>query len=161
MSDTPNPVNVVYQVAGMSQPTDCTCWATSFAVVINYRDGSNITPGDVCEKVGQDPAVPESWATVTQAAQAYGLQQSASACMNIQGWADLLQANGPLWICIDNGSHAVVVNGVEGDGTPEHTKFHVTDPWRGAESMPLDGLNAMFEALGTSQPGDGLIIWHR
>jgi hypothetical protein len=89
-------INVNYGVGGMSQPTPVTCWATSFAVVINYRDGSAISPIDVCATVGQDPNVAETWSTVTQAAEAYGLRQSASACMNIQGWADLLANNGPI-----------------------------------------------------------------
>ena len=157
----PDPVNILYSVAGMSQPTPVTCWATSFAVVINYRDGSNITPQDVCDKVGQDPNIAESWETVTRAAQAFGLQQSASACMNLDGWATQLQNNGPLWICINNGSHAVVLNGMVGDGTEANTTFYVTDPWSGPTPLNLQGLNAMFEAVGASQPGDGLIIWHR
>jgi hypothetical protein len=153
-------VNCVYQVAGMSQPTDCTCWATSFAVVINYRDGSQVTPGDVCAAVGQDPAVPESWETVTAAAQHYNLSQSASACMDVDGWAQLLSSYGPLWLCINGGSHAVVLNGVQGDGSAENTTFHITDPWDGPTAATLQGLNAMFEKLGAQQPGDGLIIWH-
>jgi hypothetical protein len=158
--ETATPVNVVYQVAGMSQPADHACWATSFAVVINYRDGSNLTPADVSNAVGVDITATESWSDVTNAANHFGLQQSASACMNIQGWAQLLSAYGPLWICINGGSHAVVVNGVQGDGTTQGTSFSITDPWAGPTTTDLNGLDAMFEAVGAQQPGDGLIIWH-
>ncbi len=154
------PVDVVYDVAGMSQPADHACWATSFAVVINYRDGSNLTPQDVSNAVGVDITAVESWSDVTNAAEHFGLQQSASACMNIQGWAQLLASYGPLWICVNGGSHAVVVNGVQGDGTEDGTMFYITDPWDGPTTRGLNGLNAMFEAVGGSQPGDGLIVWH-
>jgi Papain-like cysteine protease AvrRpt2 len=153
------PVNIVYQVAGMSQPADHACWATSFAVVINYRDGSNLTPADVSNAVGVDINSVESWEDVTNAANHFNLQQSASACMNVQGWAQQL-SYGPLWICINGGSHAIVVNGVQGDGTPEGTAFYVTDPWDGPSTMGLNGLEEMFEKVGAQQPGDGLIIWH-
>jgi hypothetical protein len=154
-------VNVYYEVAGMSQPADHACWATSFAVVINYRDGSNLTPADVSNAVGVDINGVESWSDVTNAASHFHLQQSASACMDVHGWAQLLASKGPLWICVNGGSHAVVVNGVHGDGTSEGTSFYVTDPWSGPTATGLTGLAAMFEALDTRQPGDGLIIWHR
>jgi hypothetical protein len=154
------PVNVMYQVAGMSQPADHACWATSFAVVINYRDGSNLTPADVSNAVGVDITAVESWEDVTNAANHFNLQQSASACMNVQGWAQLLTAHGPLWICINNGEHAIVVNGAQGDGTEQGTVFYLTDPWDGPTTTAHNGLEQMFEKVGTNQPGDGLIIWH-
>jgi hypothetical protein len=160
-SGAEEPVDIYYEVAGMSQPADHACWATSFAVVINYRDGSNLTPADVSNAVGVDINAVESWSDVTNAANHFNLQQSASACMNVQGWAQLLAANGPLWICINGGSHAVVLNGVHGDGTSDGTSFYITDPWDGPTTAGLNGLNAMFEALDAQQPGDGLIIWHR
>src|SRR5215469_6743978 len=77
------PVDVYYDVAGMSQPTDHSCWATSFAVVINYRDGSSLSPADVSNAVGVDIAAVESWSDVTNAAEHFGLQESPSACMNV------------------------------------------------------------------------------
>jgi len=70
--------------------------------------------------------------------------------MNVQGWAELLESYGPLWLCINGGSHAVVLNGAQGDGTPEGTKFYITDPWSGPTTTGLDGLAAMFEALHAS-----------
>jgi ABC-type bacteriocin/lantibiotic exporter with double-glycine peptidase domain len=153
-------VDVYYPVAGMSQPTDHSCRATSFAVVINYRDGSNLSPADVSNAVGVDISAVESWSDVTNAAEHFGLQESASACMNVQGWTQMLMPYGPLWICASNGGHAVVVNGAQGDGTEDGTIFYVTDPWSGPETLSLNGLNALFEAVGAAQPGDGLVIWH-
>jgi hypothetical protein len=55
----------------------------------------------------------------------------------------------------------VVLNGIAGDGSEANTTFYVTDPGSGPTPLNLQGLNAMFEAVGASQPGDGLIIWHR
>lgn len=160
-SDTgTTPVDVVYPVAGMSQPADHACWATSFAVVINYRDGSNLTPADVSNAVGVDINAVESWSDVTNAAEHFGLRESASACMNVLGWTQMLMSYGPLWICVNGGSHAVVVNGVQGDGTEEGTTFYITDPWDGPTTTGVNGLAAMFEAVDAAQPGDGLVIWH-
>ena len=160
-SGASKPVDVVYAVGGMSQPTDHSCWATSFAVVINYRDGSNLTPADVSNAVGVDISAVESWSDVTNAAEHFHLRENASACMSVQGWADLLSSNGPLWLCVIGGSHAVVLNGMKGDGTEAGTVFYVTDPWSGPSEVGINGLAAMFEALDAHQPGDGLIIWHR
>jgi hypothetical protein len=160
-TSTATHVDVYYDVAGMSQPTDHSCWATSFAVVINYRDGSNLTPADVSNAVGVDISAIESWSDVTNAANHFQLRQSASACMNVDGWVQLLSNHGPLWICVDGGSHAVVVNGARGDGTAAGTTFYITDPWDGPTTAGLNGLAAMFEKLDAHQPGDGLIIWHR
>ena len=36
--------NVTYQVPGMSQPTPMSCWVSSFAMLINFTQGSNVTP---------------------------------------------------------------------------------------------------------------------
>lgn len=157
----PESWNILYNVAGMSQPTPVTCWATSFAVVINFRDGSNITPIDVCNTVGRDPNTPETWDEIFQAAAAYGLNQSAGSCMTVDGWGQMLQDYGPLWVCINYEQHAVVVNGLQSDGTDEGTTFYVTDPWAGPEALTPNSLNGLFEMIGASQPVENLAIWHR
>jgi hypothetical protein len=155
------PVDVVYQVTPMTQPAAHACWATAFAVLINYRDGSNLTPADVSNAVGVDISDVESWQDVTDAASHFDLHESGSACMDVQAWARLLADNGPLWICVHSGSHAVVLSGVHGDGTPEGTTFYFADPLYGSTTTDVTGLDAMFEAIDARQPGDGLIIWHR
>ena len=116
---------------------------------------------DVSNAVGVDISAVESWSDVTNAASHFNLQSSASACMDVQGWVQMLSANGPLWICINGGSHAVVLNGVHGDGTAAGTTFYITDPRDGPTATGINGLAAMFEKLDAQQPGGGLVIWHR
>jgi ABC-type bacteriocin/lantibiotic exporter with double-glycine peptidase domain len=153
------PVDVVYQVTGISQTETHAYWATSFAVLVNYRDGSNLTPADVSNAVGADLDAVESWSDVIDAASHFGLHESTSACMDVRGWAQLLADYGPLWICVHSGSHAVVLTGVRGDGTPEGTTFYLADPWN-SSTTDANGLLAMFDAIDAPEPGDRLIVWH-
>ena len=52
--------------------------------------------------------------------------------------------HGPLWVCINYEQHAVVVNGLQSDGTDEGTTFYVTDPWAGPEALTPNSLNGLF-----------------
>ena len=47
----------------------------------------------------------------------------------IEGWRELLEQNGPLWlgVAVPSG-HAVVITGLSGDGTPEGTIVRYDDP---------------------------------
>ncbi len=64
-------------------------------------------------------------------------------------------------MCINYEQHAVVVNGLQSDGTDEGTTFYVTDPWAGPEALTPNSLNGLFEMIGASQPVENLAIWHR
>ena len=119
--------NIVYQVPGMSQPTAMSCWATSFAMLINYLQGTQYTPDDI--------------------AQAFGLNVTACACYNIDGWAQLLGSYGPLYIGINGNTHAVLITGLTSDGTEEGTTFYINDPWDGAVSKNYATLTQIYENI--------------
>lgn len=159
--DVVPPVDVVYQINAISQPDAHASWATAFAMVINHRDGSSLLPDDVGAAVGVDLSYVESWTDVMDAASHFNLREAASAGVDIREWARMLAENGPLWMCVHSGGHAVVLHGMYGDGTPEGTTFHVTDPRDGYTNTDVNGLSAMFEAVDTEEPGDRLVIWHR
>jgi hypothetical protein len=159
--DVATPVDVVYQIDAISQPAAHASWATAFAMVINHRDGSSLAPADVGDAVGADLSFVESWSDVIDAASHFELRECGSAGMDVRRWARLLAENGPLWMCVHSGGHAVVLHGIYGDGTEDGTKFYVTDPVNGYTDTDVTGLNAMFEAVDTEQPGDRLVIWHR
>ena len=160
-ADVATPVNVVYQINAIMQPDAHASWATAFAMVINHRDGSNLTPDDVGNAVGADLSYVESWSDVIDAASHFSLREAGSAGADVQEWARMLAENGPLWMCVHSGGHAVVLHGIQGDGTREGTTFHVTDPYNGYTNTDVNGLSAMFEAVDTEEPGSRLVIWHR
>jgi hypothetical protein len=153
-------VHTVYTVEPIDDRTQVTWWA-AMAVVINYRDGSRLTADEVFDMTGQDPALAQSWDAVTNGALAHRLDHSNSPRLDVEGWNSLLNRVGPIWLCHEYGDHAAVLNGVEGDGTANDSTFYITDPWDGQTTVSVRGLPAVFDKLGTMQPGDRLFLWHK
>jgi Papain-like cysteine protease AvrRpt2 len=139
--------SVVYEVPGMSQPTPYSCWATSFAMLINYAQGTNLTPKDVADKVGRDIEHGDDNATDHQVANAFGLNVDGCTCMDIDGWGTMLTNHGPLYIGINGNTHAVLVTGMTSDGTPEGTTFYINDPWDGAVQKSFNTLTQIYETI--------------
>jgi len=58
----------------------------------------------------------------------------APMCYTVDGMYAMLEAHGPLWVATDicypddDCAHAIVVTGMLGDGTPEHTVLYINDP---------------------------------
>ncbi len=119
-------IYLVPQLTGMS------CWAASAAMVVGWRDLISINPEEIARGAGQ-------WAAYTaglnpndvdELARAWGLQKEWPLCYTIEGFRELLESCGPLWIgmAVPSG-HAVVVTGLYGNGTPEGTFVRYNDPW--------------------------------
>jgi hypothetical protein len=73
------------------------------------------------------------WTEIENAMRLLGLSYQAPACMTVEGWYDLLQSLGPMWLVIASSysasySHAIVLIGMVGDGTDEGTTFRYIDP---------------------------------
>jgi hypothetical protein len=153
-------VNIHFDIEAQEQPTDDSCWATSLAMVISYRYAASYGPEDVAQAAGWSiyQCDGAGWQPIWDVASTYQLTSAASACMNVDGWAQLLQ-NGPLWLCVNNGGHAVVLVGMQGDGTPENTKFLINDPAAGATTSTYDNLESMFEAID-GVDGENLVVFH-
>ena len=119
-------VEPVPQMTGMS------CWAAAAAMVVGWRDRVSINPEEIARGAGH-------WAEYNTGlypndhddlARAWGLAMEPGMSYSVQGFADLLQDNGPLWIGVALPSgHAVVAIGVSGDGTPDGSVVHYHDPW--------------------------------
>ena len=140
-------VDVRYNVPGMSQPTPTSCWATAFAMLINYVQGTQITPYDVGDTIGHPLSSGDNNTDDARIARAYGLTADGCTCMNIDGWAQMLQNHGPLYIGIRGNTHAVLVTGMTSDGTPEGTTFYINDPWDGAVSKSYNQLTQVYEDI--------------
>ena len=114
------------------QPTGMSCWAASAAMVVGWRDRVSIDPATIAHGAGRDPEFqgglnPDNH---DEFGAAWGLVPEGPVSYSVQGFADLLERNGPLWIGVAVPSgHAVVVTGVSGDGTPGGTVIRYHDPW--------------------------------
>ncbi len=153
-------VNIHFDVPAQEQPTGDSCWATSLAMIISYKTSASYGPEQVAQAAGWSIYQSDNagWQPIWDVASTFQLNSAASACMNVDGWAQLLQ-NGPLWLCVNNGGHAVVLIGMQGDGTAENTKFLVNDPLVGTTTQTYESLETMFEAID-GMDGSNLVVFY-
>jgi len=118
------PVSVHQSVSLVAQPTEQSCWAASIAMLLGK------TPEEVVQEAGMSLTEGYGWTEIEPAAKKLGLGEVAPACGMPSLLAGWLQDNGPLWV-VEVGApyHAVVVSGVEGDGTVDGTHVVVYNPW--------------------------------
>ena len=112
------------------QPTDSSCWAASMAMIVSTRDSSSTAPDSVAQAAGMTTTDGYGWSDIQRAVKQWNLRQLGPACALPTAWADQLRSYGPIWI-VEIGApyHAVVVTGVDGDGTPEGSTIIVNNPW--------------------------------
>lgn len=112
------------------QPTDSSCWAGAMAMIVSTRDRNSTTPDAIAQAAGMTTGGSYGWSDISRAVSQWNLRQLGPACALPSAWADSLRSYGPIWI-VEVGApyHAVVVTGVEGDGTPEGTTILVNNPW--------------------------------
>ena len=107
------------EVQMIPQPTDMGCWATAAAIVIGWRDRTSVSPSALAscinlERQMQDGLTPPE---VSVFANASGLTVEPNACYTPDGFAQLIEYNGPIWVAaVVNAPvrffHAVVVTGM-------------------------------------------------
>jgi hypothetical protein len=121
-----NDVQLVPQLSNMS------CWAAAASMVVGWRDQMSIDPSEIARGAGQwaayqnglnpsdVPSLAAAWALVMEPPQSY----------TIEGFRQMIERNGPLWVGASvPGLHAIVVTGVWGDGSPDGTYVRIKDPW--------------------------------
>jgi ABC-type bacteriocin/lantibiotic exporter with double-glycine peptidase domain len=154
-------LNIRYTIAGMSQPNETACWATALAMLVNYSEGAQYTPESLAQEVGYSVEACNGWEAIYAIAHQHSLIGEPAASRTIEGWAELLSSYGPLWLVVDGvPSHAVVLNGVHGDGTESGTKFVVTDPWNGEQEKTITELDTDFGGAAGAV-GENFQIMHR
>jgi ABC-type bacteriocin/lantibiotic exporter with double-glycine peptidase domain len=123
-------LSVALPVQLVPQPTDVSCWAASMAMVAGYRDSASYSADAIAAQAGMDTATGYGWNDIQSAVNTWGLRQLGPASQLPSAWADQLQTYGPIWI-VETGApyHAVVVVGINGDGTPEGTTVTLNNPW--------------------------------
>ena len=134
------------EVELIAQPTNLSCWATSGAMVIGWRDRMSLTPETIARIAGQTIVSGLDSAQFQQFANDLGLVPENPQCYTIEGFRQLLERAGPLWVgAALPGRHIVVVTGMYSDGAADgsDTYVRITDPWDrivGAPGSPVGNL---------------------
>ena len=133
------------------QPTDNGCWATAAAIVIGWRDNQSVSPALLAQYNGMDSSLRGGLLPADKRAfiNAVGLQVHPNACYTPDGFRDILEANGPVWVTADvPGIHAIVVTGMYRENGNYYVR--ITDPWDRVVGTPGNqGAYAQTHATGS------------
>jgi hypothetical protein len=123
-------LDVSVDVSLIPQPTEVSCWAAALAMVVSARDFASTSPETVAEAAGMDVDTGYGWGDIQRAVATWNLVEEGPRSAMPGEWARLLEAWGPIWV-VEVGApyHAVVLAGVQGDGTPDGTWVTVVNPW--------------------------------
>jgi hypothetical protein len=125
-------LETLYDVQLVPQQTGYSCWAAGAAMLVGWRDQISIDPFEIANAIGywqqyQNGLEP---ADTTMFA-AWGLTPEPPQTYTIEGFAQLLENYGPLWVAsAEPGPHIRVVTGITGDGTADGTTLMINDPWQ-------------------------------
>jgi Papain-like cysteine protease AvrRpt2 len=127
-----SPINIQYDVPLVPQMTNMSCWAAGAAMLVGWKDKVSIDPSEIANAIGywkqyqnglapSDTSMFNYWGLIPEPPQSY----------TVEGFANLLQRYGPLWVAsAEPGPHIRVVTGMTGDGTPDGTTLFINDPWQ-------------------------------
>ena len=129
-------INIAYDVELVPQQTGMSCWAAAAAMVVGWNDLVSIDPSEIARGIGYWHQYASGLdASDTTMFAYWGLRPEPPLCYTVMGFAEMLNAHGPLWVAGDLGSsgrepHVRVVAGMQGDGTPDGTILTIHDPWQ-------------------------------
>ncbi|QLE03003.1 DUF2272 domain-containing protein [Galbibacter sp. BG1] len=174
-SEGSQPINVNYQVEGMTQPT-MGCWATVATMLMNWKLRSSNTIPEILAIAGNNlnPANENYYVDMfnnetglfasekNQFIHALGLEAMPPASYTLRQYYDWLSTYGPLWVTIDADSssgfspHALLLFGMEGDlNNPNDVTFKFVNPQNGQEQFEyFDAFIEMFEQMVTDNSGN-------
>ena len=122
--------SVKLSVQLVPQPTDRSCWAASMAMIVGNRDNISIEAESIASAAEMTTTDSYGWEGIQTAVDHWNLREQGPACLTPSAWAAMLRTSGPIWI-VETGNpyHAVVVIGIDGDGTPEGSTVYINNPW--------------------------------
>jgi len=116
------------EVESIAQPTDKSCWAAAAAMVVGWKERISLSPETVAQIANRTTATGLDPRQVEQFANDMGLSFEYPMSYTIDGFRQLLESSGPLWVAADvPGLHAIVVTGMYHDAN--NTYVRITDPW--------------------------------
>jgi hypothetical protein len=141
-------MKIIHSVTPVRQPSEMSCWAAATTMLLNWKLGIARSIDDVVAQAGPrfTGIYQSSFATPPQGINpqdeqafytALALKVFKGQNYAVSGWFDLLSKYGPLSITVDadpgrNFIHALVLIGLDGDGTAAKTITSYIDPADGA-----------------------------
>jgi N-acetyl-anhydromuramyl-L-alanine amidase AmpD len=129
------------QVIG--QPENYSCWATAASMVVGWRDKISIDVQALKKLFTGKTGISSDTGLYAhddqKLADALGLVAAPPQCYTVEGFRQMLENYGPLWVGIhtdDGWGHAVAVTGIYGDGSMDNTYVRIHDPWGRAPGTP-------------------------
>jgi len=120
-------------VESIAQPTGATCWAASGAMIVGWRDQVSLAPETLAKICGRSTVTGLDQSQRRQFASEIGLSYEEPQSYTIDGFRDLLESYGPLWVSVQlpGSGHAIVVTGLYSDGAADgsDTYVRISDPW--------------------------------
>lgn len=145
--------DVFHQVPLIAQVTGMNCWAAAAAMVVGWRDQTNLETDDISATIISNyPTVngllPHDVETL---ARIWGLFIEPPVVYSVASLSYLCSRMGPLWMGQANPDlHVIVVTGIHGDGSPEGSFVRINDPWPAGKgqrySLPFSDLKRRYTA---------------
>lgn len=136
-----NPIAAIeYEVFLIPQPNKTSCWAASMAMLVGYERQVSITPQAIVDEASGNTGSAYSlnqsygWDRLEMVRSHFQLDDIHGLALHQsptpQQWASWLRQYGPLYVTVDGApTHAIIVYGVSGDGTPSGTRVKIHNPW--------------------------------
>lgn len=122
-------VDIRYDVPLIPQQTGQSCWAAGIAMLVSWKGNMSVSPSEIAATPGYSEAeglAPDDTGILST----WGMQVENARTYTVDGFRQLLEAHGPLWVAsAEPSAHVRVITGMSGDGTPEGTFVHINDPW--------------------------------
>jgi hypothetical protein len=123
------------EVYPVGQPTNVSCWATAAAMIDGWRRRQSVSIDSIAEfdNLSTQNGLPPS--SAARFAEAIGFSVHPNACYTPEGFRDILEANGPIWVAAKvPGLHAIVATGMYRENGRYYVR--ITDPWDRVVGLP-------------------------
>jgi Papain-like cysteine protease AvrRpt2 len=126
--------SIGYNVPLVPQTTSMSCWAAGIAMILAWRRGISIDPVTIASNPGGVSYLAQFQSGLnpndTTILRRWGLSLEAPQSYSVEGFAQLLQRYGPLWVAASvPGPHIRVVTGFQ-PATPDvNSVVAINDPW--------------------------------
>lgn len=125
------PVGVRYDVPLIPQNHKMGCWAAGISMLIGWKDGKSVTPLTVARRCAHESQLETGLDAEDHGPlDTWGLEVAPAQTYTVQGFYNLLEVRGPLWVAAKvGGAHIRVVTGIHVGTTAGDTVVFINDPW--------------------------------
>lgn len=154
----------------IAQPSPNTCWAAVFTMMYCWRNARSTDIPSALASLGGSFLDMYKRDTALDSASAQSLYDTSGlVALNgfnptVDGWSSLLRKYGPLYVDVGyrtgNTTHAIIVTGMTGDGSPGGTSIvHVDPSGGGTVRMKFQDFLAKFEATSAVRWPYTIVHW--